>query len=230
MKSGTVNPLMEGLQNQMVEKMREDKELYTIFYDDILCCVIGKKLWRKRLSIATETAAKVATPLDEAIALLLLENSWDVWREQFERKYSGTVFSPSEIAVLNPPGKEADARTKEARVASKFVPLYSSKSAEEGRPIHDGWSAEGLNRFTQLYNMVTTNRGRFKEFDEEYLENYKQRNAKGKRVKKKAMVLTFDDHIPSEFSDREDNFLDLDRRSKKNKKRCAKSRRLKEKN
>ena len=52
---------------------------YTLFCDHVLAAVVGKSLWKtKSVGLRIST---IATVSDEAFALLLLLNSWDVWNE-----------------------------------------------------------------------------------------------------------------------------------------------------
>lgn len=64
----------------LIANLRQKPSAYKWFYDHILGCVVGKNLWRvNKDEILGTTTATVG---DEALALLLLENSWDCWVER----------------------------------------------------------------------------------------------------------------------------------------------------
>jgi hypothetical protein len=60
--------------------LREDSGAYTWFYDFVLSCVVGRNKWRQFSS--ERPGCTLASVSDEALALLLLENSWDCWVEK----------------------------------------------------------------------------------------------------------------------------------------------------
>jgi hypothetical protein len=60
--------------------LRKSPESSFVFYDSILPCVIGKIYWKR--TVLAKLATAVATPSDEAIRLLILENSWKAWNQE----------------------------------------------------------------------------------------------------------------------------------------------------
>jgi hypothetical protein len=46
----------------------------------LLPCIVGKVNWKK--ATPGKLVTQVATPSYEALALLILENSWDVWNQE----------------------------------------------------------------------------------------------------------------------------------------------------
>ena len=85
-------PTMEDLL-----KTRDDVGgAYTLFCDHFLQCVVRRRNWRA--GIEDKEVQKVATVTDEALGLLLLENSWDKWvdmavnrigKSNMDSKYTG---------------------------------------------------------------------------------------------------------------------------------------------
>jgi hypothetical protein len=58
--------------------MRDDeKGTYSMFCEQVLSHVVGREVWKKRCH--TNAIEEFVTVSDEAFALFLLENSWDVW-------------------------------------------------------------------------------------------------------------------------------------------------------
>ena len=61
-----------------VMDMRENTEgSYALFCDHVLSHVVGQEVWKCRSH--THMISQIATKSDEAFALFLLENSWEVW-------------------------------------------------------------------------------------------------------------------------------------------------------
>jgi hypothetical protein len=61
-----------------VLEMRDDTEgAYSLFCDCVLSHVIGRDVWKKHSH--THKLPTIATVSDEAFAIFLLENSWEVW-------------------------------------------------------------------------------------------------------------------------------------------------------
>jgi hypothetical protein len=60
--------------------MRSDvNSAYTYFANTILPKIVGPTKWRGQ--VTKRTISQIATPTDEAFGLLLLENSWENWKE-----------------------------------------------------------------------------------------------------------------------------------------------------
>ena len=58
-------------------RKRECKEVFFLFADMFLSCVVGVAFWRKNST--KMLISEMATVSDETFALLLLENYWDTW-------------------------------------------------------------------------------------------------------------------------------------------------------
>jgi len=106
---------------------RKEREAYGYFCHYFLPAVVGKKKWRK----AVRNGAKVsglAMVSDEALGLLLLENSWELWMWIVNGKL-GT----------EPKTRYTTGRGKLARKSS-------------------GWSAEGVSRYNNLCRKIAEER------------------------------------------------------------------------
>ena len=77
-----IKPTMED-RARLFDKMRMSKSAYEWFYDTVLSCVVGKQYWFKHCHEAD--GCSMANPGDEALALLLLDNSWNLWRQRAEK-------------------------------------------------------------------------------------------------------------------------------------------------
>jgi hypothetical protein len=85
----------------------------------------------------------VATPSDEALALLILENSWDKWNQEAALAVGQTIQNNE---------KERTKWTSNAMSLGKF----------------EGWGTEGVPRYNSLYMVVKMNHQNNIEFDKEY--------------------------------------------------------------
>jgi len=87
----------------------------------------------------------IATSTDEAWALLVLENSWDVWKQQ--------AGSPSGKVELKEPLPTKWTNTS----------LLASRS--------EGWGRKGMRRFNELVRKVTEDRENNKGSEQLYMES-----------------------------------------------------------
>ena len=123
--------------------MRSNEKAFFQFCDHILSCVVGKKLWDK--SMGVKHMSGIATTTDEAWALLVLENSWDVWKQQ----------------ARSPNGK---VELKERR-STKWTNTSSLASRSEG------WGQKGMRRFNELVRKVKEDRQRSEGVEQLYMES-----------------------------------------------------------
>ena len=77
---------------KIVEERRQNKEIYSWFYDHVLSHVAGHLNWKKYE--CSYPAMKRATVSDEALALVILENSWNTWRDKAEGKAKVDIERP----------------------------------------------------------------------------------------------------------------------------------------
>jgi hypothetical protein len=137
--------------------------VYFDFIDNFVSVVVGKRKFQKVCHV--EKLSKFMTISDEALTLLLVENSYDRWIDM--------------------------AKTKNTKV-SNIPPKYtnggiSSIDSQGSSRKYGGWSIEGLKRFDQLYAMVQADRisKHFDAFEEEFrcwqLKNKSEQNENKKR-------------------------------------------------
>ena len=78
-----IKTMRTGAMDDSLEGVEERKAAYFYFLEHILECITGKKEWKKdKCSCKVLDAVTVS---DKAFALLLLENSWDVFQEYASR-------------------------------------------------------------------------------------------------------------------------------------------------
>jgi len=124
-----------------------------IFCNNFLACVIGKNEWKDMIKI--KTVKEIATVMDEAFTLLILENIWDEWIEMDAVDYL----------------KHQKGIEKGTEQNSKRRKIGGGKwtSDVNGSVKYSGWNDEGLQRFNELCEMVNENRAKFPEFNRSYL-------------------------------------------------------------
>jgi hypothetical protein len=135
---------------------------YTWFCDHILPQITGRIHWK--LHTPKKFISKVATPSDEAFAILLMENSYDLWKATFNTK----KHEPKHTG-------EGGANIPEAK--------YSKNGG--GTAKFKGWSNEGMNRFNEIRSEIITIRKSpaGQRFQEKYLQ--KQQEEENRRLGKK---------------------------------------------
>lgn len=142
-----------------------NNKAYQLFYDMVLSLVVGKYDWKKKCN--TIKIQDFVTVSDEAFGLLLLENSWSMWK----------------AAAAN-----GENNNKENNHCTS---LYTVNGA--GTKKNHGWKIEGLKRFVELVQAVRDNREKDGgKFDAEYLAAKKDDATKCKR-KRNGYSNTHDD-------------------------------------
>jgi hypothetical protein len=123
-KDSNIPPLEE------IAKLRHaDFKVWSFFCEEFLPCVVGKSKWNH--GCASSLMSTFVTVTDEALTLLLLENSWDTWHQTESKSYT---------------------RNKEDLLQSKWT--VAAKAV--GR--FGGWKEDGLERFNDLVKEVRKNR------------------------------------------------------------------------
>lgn len=117
---------------------RKEEEAYAHFCYYILPYVVGRSRWGYMLRISSRKFEWVASISDEALGLLLLENSWDRWTWESGRTKEQIREDAQKDQPECPPTKYSVKRGR------KKVPRSSS-----------GWTNEGIRRFRELAEMTT---------------------------------------------------------------------------
>lgn len=157
-------------------QMRENEDAYEQFCKEFLPCIVGKTLWDKESALVE--ISKIASATDEAWGLLLLENSWDLWKAMAVRQESG----------------EATVKlSKEERPVTK----WTSSAGAAGR--YEGWGEEGIPRYNELVKKARADRIKNGAFDSWYLmrkkserDGSKQKGRKRQRELEEVVVVEHD--------------------------------------
>lgn len=141
-------------------KMREDSVAYELFCEEILPCIVGKTIWDKERAV--KEILKIASATDEAWGLLLLENSWDLWKKMAESEDAGEKLD------------------KKNRPSTK----WTSTAMSAGK--YEGWGDDGIPRYNTLVKAAKEDRAKNSKFDETFLRKRKlEKEAGGKGSRKR---------------------------------------------
>ena len=169
----TVEPRTAELTHLMTQK-RKDYKYYSWFYRVVLPNVVGKQLWKEKRSSVLGTV--MASVSDEAMALLLLENSWDYWihllnNPQSKVKRGGGVVQVDEVEPSQESAADGSPASGETMQNSNKNILVGKKYtiSGDGNKTQKGWSEEGLRRMNELMVEVRLDRQQDKNrFDDNY--------------------------------------------------------------
>ncbi len=147
--------------NERWQQGRKNKKIYTIFFDHFLPCVIKKTVFDRQVSVATNDST-LCTVSDEAFALLLLENSYSRWLDIYQ-------LQKGEVT----PKRGQKRREFESDVPTKYTKggIVYDKTVKNNDP--KGWSAEGIQRYNELYDKVKKDRKANKSFTKNWLKKRK---------------------------------------------------------
>jgi hypothetical protein len=82
--------VLENITNVRGTAIDGDMEAFCLFFDQLLPCVAGRKVWtpRERAARVITEAKKIVSVIDEAFTILALENYWDRWHEKGIAKWT----------------------------------------------------------------------------------------------------------------------------------------------
>ena len=200
-------------------------EAFEVFMEKFGHVLEKRQGWVARVLEATEDK-DLLTVSSEAFGLLVLENNWNRWIDQY-------------IIMKKSGGKQI--RSKLRDLKSQVVPLYTKggvliedKEKSEGYGIKKGWTAEGINRFNYLYWSVVDDRrknpGVFKNWQKMYSKRL-QSTASSAVLPGGTKLLSNDGGGVFMLDDEEANFAKDERNKKKardNNKRLKAERKNKE--
>ena len=151
-------------------KLRSDPEAYGEFFKYFLPAVGRKSFWRHLVSNA-ECDNDLSTISNEAFGLLVLENHWDRWVDMYNK-------SDGNVEQLKVKRKGRD-RLERAYCVSSIAPKYTQggvvfKGKRRSNDGGKGWSARGIERFNELFDLVALDRREYPEFVKEWVAKEKR--------------------------------------------------------
>jgi hypothetical protein len=169
----------------------ERKKAYYYFVEHILECVAGKKEWKKD-KFGTKISDAVSVS-NEAFALLLLSNSWEVFEEHAMSKNEG--------------------RQKE----TKTRPKYTGKMGGSRR--FEGWTRDGIETYNTLCRQLVKDRASVfgEQFEIEFLKYMSEKSGKkhqrsgGKNTDRRALRAWRVDDNSSFLNVQEENSIDAEK-------------------
>ena len=127
--------------------------------------------------------SKIATPTDEAFALLVLENIWDAWKDVDPQEYIMARSKRRREEDDDVEGEcetNSDGTTKKAKRRKEIPGKYTKEHRNAKR--YRGWGDDGHAHFNQLVNLVREDRKVRGSFEEEYLDKKKKKLKGDSRV------------------------------------------------
>jgi len=149
--------------------------LMRMLCNHFLPCVVGGKWWKMQI-LAGKKVNKIATVLDEAFVLLVLENIWNdmikvnidkyYWPKKRKKKSNDEINQePTGAADLEHSNKKSSNVNLEDTIITNSENCSKNKvitgkwtSAWHGSCQYGGWSPEGLSHFNKLVKMVIQDR------------------------------------------------------------------------
>lgn len=179
------DPLLKKIDSEMhstyfATKLRNEPEVHMMFFDTFVRCIVGKHQYDQNVNRALQLSggkkisdSHFGTASDEAMALLVFENGYEVWQEVFE-KSDGKIYPV-------PKNQEFPKEWMTTKTTK-----YTTKKDEEGKPIdtnNKSWSKEGIMRYNELLYIVIRDRMKNKQkWVHEFIELMKKdKKMKGKR-------------------------------------------------
>ena len=152
-------------------KMRCQPESYSDFFKYFLPAVGRKSFW-KHLVANSQCDSDLATVSNEAFALIVMENHWERWLDIYKK-------SNGDFHGLKTKRRNKD-KTEKHQCATNILPKYTRggivfrskrKNADDGGK---GWSAKGIERFNELFDMVIEDRRENPEFAVDWIAKEKR--------------------------------------------------------
>jgi len=155
--------ILTGMNAEYFAKtLREDFEVYKLFYDVFVRAIVGMRRFDSIVSNWTKGDREntLATCSDEAMALLGFENSYEVWQNVYE-KSKGQIH-PIPKHVDYPKEWISTKKTK-----------YTTKRNADGTPIDTNdrqWSRNGILCYNELLHETVRDRLVYCDFIEDYIK------------------------------------------------------------
>ena len=134
-------------------------ESFVYFVEKFLKYVVGvqsfNRGWKKNTKLSV-----LASPSDEALSLLLIENSEQRWLQEFDKISREEAVNENELQK------------------AKYTSAGHNKSKKGITKKYGGWSNEGIERFNKLLEMVRTDR----EVNGAWFDQILQQRLKDSRV------------------------------------------------
>lgn len=152
-------------------ELRKDPDRHFVFMTHFGRAVVGTNLWKNKLTkMSIPTEKKLWTVSDEALAFILLENSWDRWLDTASKNKYLQPVPDKRVYDKRKRTNRSSVRTKYTTGGHHYKVGNTSERENSGR----GWSEEGIERFNKFFDMVDKDRETRPEFFEDFLDKAKE--------------------------------------------------------
>jgi hypothetical protein len=135
------------------EVLRQDYESYSLFMELFVSCIVTRDTFKRRS--VHQKISEFVSVADEAMAMLVLKNNYNVWTEMTAHIKSGNKKISLEGCV----------------VTQKFM--------EEGKGRGRSWTNEGKMYYNEMFKAITVDRQmKGGMFDDRFLEMIRERKRK----------------------------------------------------
>jgi len=142
MENAHINPV-PSLRNMLLLRRlsnNQENESYIFFCENYLKSVVGLQAFNRKWNYCLKLS-EVATASDEALGLLLLENSEYRWQQEYEIREKGGDLNKASLAK------------------TKYTSVGQQKDQKKGfTKRFGGWREEGIKQFNALFDMVKEDR------------------------------------------------------------------------
>ena len=146
---------------EQVLLMRNDTSgMYFDFIEYFILAVVGKIYYKENR--CENLLSDFTTVSDEALAILIIENNFDTWWDMAKRNI-----------------------TKDSGVGRKYTNGGTSAGTKASSRRYQGWSADGIKRFNEIFDLVKLNRSLLvaKSFEESFKSFCENGGVTGKKPK-----------------------------------------------
>lgn len=134
-----------AVEYEKFKKLRQNKEVHTLFIKRFVRLVVGDRLWKQRMRDPAVTDINdLCTVSNEAFTLLILENNWDRWVDISRRAKNRF--------------RHANKTSGEKPVESDITPLYTDILQKGVYGVERGWKTKGILRYNELCKQIGEDR------------------------------------------------------------------------
>ena len=146
---------------------RMNKECYSLYFTRFAPILEKKHIWHQNL-LNAKTDRDVMSISSEAFGLLVLENQWDRWIDIYVRS-GGDIVTDKNFRLKDVNSTVTPKFTRGGLARDE----HGNKKRTSSSDAMKGWSAQGIQRFNELYDLVAADRRLNPDFFTEWLRKMK---------------------------------------------------------
>jgi hypothetical protein len=163
----TTNEVLYKLDDWL--EMRRNYAAYFVFYTQFMRATVGKRPFRQRLR-SMAVGDEIATVSDEALTLLGIENSYEMWND---------VYKISDGEIRSVRNDEKVPEHWKSEILPKYTRTSNSDPANQRNTEDKRWSSEGILRFNVLCQLVIKDRVDHPDFKITWLNQVREQIKQG---------------------------------------------------